>query len=657
MAADGEIIIEAQVDNRKAQAELNKLTAKIRKLKNDLQTAQGDRNALEQQFEEASAAAEETRHKIKELEEQLKRTTDPADKADIKEKLKSINLEFREEAKQATQLNNALTNQDNKIAGIEQNIAQSELVAGQYSQQLAQANTPLGKMQSLTEQAGKKMEKFGNRIKKLASRVFVFTLITMALRKLRQGLFEAIKENEQVAKSFESLKEAGQNLFGTIANAIAPAVIAVAQWLTYVINLITNLISTIFKVQKYSKKATSGAGGTKALERQIAGFDEINKLNDNESGGGAGDAGAGMDAITEEMRAKLAAITALVGASLMAIGAILLFTGHIGLGLALLIAGFAMLYAAVKEDWDKVPTETQLALAKILAIVGGALIAIGAVFLLTGNIPLGLGLLVGGLVAEAAAVTVSWTALPQKVKSTIAEVLAIVGTALLVIGFIFLCSGNFALGLGLMAAGGLAAYTAYKMDWDGLRKKVLDVSDKVTEVCIKFRDKIKEILDTIKQKVSDFADRWRERWQDIWQAVAEWAQPIVDVIQNIIGWVQSAINWIGGLFSSGGSVSISAGAYGGTQSMSASVPHLAAGAVIPPNREFLAVLGDQSSGQNIEAPASLIREIVRQESGTDVMRDMLQAIRELDLVVNLNDKIIAESANRGQRQLNRAYGR
>lgn len=47
-----------------------------------------------------------------------------------------------------------------------------------------------------------------------------------------------------------------------------------------------------------------------------------------------------------------------------------------------------------------------------------------------------------------------------------------------------------------------------------------------------------------------------------------------------------------------------------------SVPYLASGAVIPPRSEFLAVLGDQKSGNNIEAPESLLRKIVREESGT-----------------------------------------
>ena len=51
------------------------------------------------------------------------------------------------------------------------------------------------------------------------------------------------------------------------------------------------------------------------------------------------------------------------------------------------------------------------------------------------------------------------------------------------------------------------------------------------------------------------------------------------------------------------------------QLASRNVPRLATGAVIPANGEFLAVLGDQKNGRNLEAPESLIRQIVREESG------------------------------------------
>lgn len=56
------------------------------------------------------------------------------------------------------------------------------------------------------------------------------------------------------------------------------------------------------------------------------------------------------------------------------------------------------------------------------------------------------------------------------------------------------------------------------------------------------------------------------------------------------------------------------------------LPRLAQGAVIPPNRKFLAVLGDQKRGTNIEAPEDLIRKIVREESGGGMNTALLQAI-------------------------------
>lgn len=50
-----------------------------------------------------------------------------------------------------------------------------------------------------------------------------------------------------------------------------------------------------------------------------------------------------------------------------------------------------------------------------------------------------------------------------------------------------------------------------------------------------------------------------------------------------------------------------------------SIPRLATGAVIPPNREFLAVLGDQKQGTNVEAPLETIKQAFREalaESGS-----------------------------------------
>lgn len=62
------------------------------------------------------------------------------------------------------------------------------------------------------------------------------------------------------------------------------------------------------------------------------------------------------------------------------------------------------------------------------------------------------------------------------------------------------------------------------------------------------------------------------------------------------------------------------------------IPMLAKGAVIPPNAKFLAMLGDQTNGRNLEAPESLIRKIVREESGNNNREFILslKAILECD---------------------------
>lgn len=71
------------------------------------------------------------------------------------------------------------------------------------------------------------------------------------------------------------------------------------------------------------------------------------------------------------------------------------------------------------------------------------------------------------------------------------------------------------------------------------------------------------------------------------------------------------------------------------------IPRLAMGAVIPPNREFMAVLGDQSAGRNLEAPERLIREIVASEMNplAALLQQLIEVTQE-GKVVQLDDMTI-----------------
>ena len=85
------------------------------------------------------------------------------------------------------------------------------------------------------------------------------------------------------------------------------------------------------------------------------------------------------------------------------------------------------------------------------------------------------------------------------------------------------------------------------------------------------------------------------------------------------------------------------------------IPYLAQGAVIPPNREFMAVLGDQSHGTNVEAPLATIQqavaavmqdyqdgELAALEQVVAVLRQILEAVYG----IRIGDDVIGQAAAR-----------
>lgn len=89
------------------------------------------------------------------------------------------------------------------------------------------------------------------------------------------------------------------------------------------------------------------------------------------------------------------------------------------------------------------------------------------------------------------------------------------------------------------------------------------------------------------------------------------------------------------------------------------IPKLAQGAVIPPNREFLAVLGDQKQGRNLEAPESLLREIYAEsnEVTNDLLRQLISAVQKSPIVVSVDSREIARANRTGESLLGKQYVR
>nr|DAS38155.1 MAG TPA: minor tail protein [Caudoviricetes sp.] len=120
-----------------------------------------------------------------------------------------------------------------------------------------------------------------------------------------------------------------------------------------------------------------------------------------------------------------------------------------------------------------------------------------------------------------------------------------------------------------------------------------------------------------------FTGNWEKAWngiKDIFSGIWDSFVSIVRVpINGIIGLINKMIDAINGMIHNVNKLHVDVpdffggGTFGFNIPIIPNIPKLAQGAVIPPNREFMAVLGDQKSGTNLEAPADLIRQIVREE--------------------------------------------
>lgn len=273
--------------------------------------------------------------------------------------------------------------------------------------------------------------------------------------------------------------------------------------------------------------------------------------------------------IIDALRGTIGVIAAIVSGALLVVGAILAFTGaNISLGIGLMAVGAVALGAIVTLNWDTITNAMRGTVGKITAIVSGALLVLGAVLALTGaNIPLGLALLGAGAAGLITAAAFNWDTTVGIIKTTISGIMAVLSGSLLVLGVLLCLSGaGLGLGLALIAAGLAGSYAAWKIDDNPVTSFVRKMANGIINIINGVIDKINEMLHITSNGFS-IAGK---------QIIPPFSHQLFKIPR---------------------------------------IPQLATGAVIPPNREFLAILGDQRSGTNIETPEGLLRQIMREELG------------------------------------------
>lgn len=290
-------------------------------------------------------------------------------------------------------------------------------------------------------------------------------------------------------------------------------------------------------------------------------------------------------------------IMAGVSLVLLVIGIILCFTPMLALGIGLIAAGAVSLGATVALNWNAIVDNIKKFVfenSTLIALISGGLIILG-ILLCFAVLPLGIALIAAGAVGLAAVVAVNWNTIKEKVSNAFNAVITWIKTyGLLVIG-ILLCLTGVGIPLGI----------ALIVKWakDGVKNGVPLANVIVT--------KVKEVWNAVQQFWNThiapiFTAKW---WADLGKKAIN---GLLGVIEKGLNWIIDKINvFIGGLSNIVGAVGDVIGVDWNIPKIPrVSIPRLAQGAVIPPNREFLAVLGDQKHGTNIEAPLDTIKQAV-----------------------------------------------
>lgn len=153
--------------------------------------------------------------------------------------------------------------------------------------------------------------------------------------------------------------------------------------------------------------------------------------------------------------------------------------------------------------------------------------------------------------------------------------------------------------------------------WDSIKSKTTQTWNNVTSF---ISDKVEAIRNAITSKFNAARDAVKSAFEGIVNFIKAPINKAISIVNNAVGMINNAIGGIESAFSFGpwsvptpfGTKTIG---FHATFPRVSTIPYLASGAVIPPRSEFLAVLGDQKKGNNLEAPESLLRQIVREESG------------------------------------------
>lgn len=382
--ADGYLKIKTKLDNSGIDKDIIALEDKIKVLENKNMSNRKEEKILQDQvnkYEELLAKADEYKTKISELQTMnggKLTVSNPAEMAQLQMALAEANQEIDRQS-------NGIGRVYSKLDRVKQKQQENNLKIQEYKAKIDQINTK--NMEKGIDNVKSKLTSTIGQIGKMAMAVVgvrtAWNMVTRAVNLVKQY-------NPQVSADFEYMGYC-------IANIIAPAIQGLVKILFTVlsyVNAITtawfglNLFSnsSVQNFQKMRKSASGTAKSAKEIQKSLAGFDEMNVIQDNKSSSGAtpsvdlskmqGEVPQWLQWIIDNKDIMLGILASIL-AGIIAIKFGL--TGIQGLGISVLIMGIISLIKDVKaqienpswQNFGKILTDIGVILAGLALIFGG----------------------------------------------------------------------------------------------------------------------------------------------------------------------------------------------------------------------------------------------------------------------------------------------
>lgn len=189
---------------------------------------------------------------------------------------------------------------DQKVEQMTRNLENTNTALASTKEKAAQVAKEMGKGSPILDKMGTDAQNLEKRLMGLAKRVMIFSVFTAGLRTVRSWFADVIKTDKEAVAAIAQLKGALLTLAQPLVGVVIPAFTTFVQVLTQVVSALAAVMSAVFgtTVEESAEAAENLNSEEAALEgvgtaakkagKDLAGFDEINKLSGENALGGSG---------------------------------------------------------------------------------------------------------------------------------------------------------------------------------------------------------------------------------------------------------------------------------------------------------------------------------------------------------------------------------